>query len=298
MTVIWVLVVGMQLALQAPMNAALGRTVGRLPAALVSFVVGLVVILLICIGSGELSRILSIGDASLASLLGGLIGATWVATATFTVSRIGAGGVAAATISGQLVSSLLIDEFGWVGVESIHLTGLRLTGAVALLAGTALVVHRRHRSVGSGGFDRASVSAVLLMVAVGALIGFQHPLNAELAETIGGLNSAFINFATGTVLLAAIVFAAGLGSGLRKIGQVRWYYLLGGVIGLITVVTALTAVETIGAAGLTAAFVTGQLLASVALDRFSVFGLERRGITPARVSGVLLLVGGTLLTVI
>jgi len=297
LTVLWVALVGAQLAIQAPINSGLGRTVGKLPAALVSFLVGLLLLVLISLVSGHLGQFSSIGDAALPTLFGGLIGAAYVATATITISRIGAGAVAAATIAGQLTCSLVLDQFGWVGVDTIPVTGLRILGAVLLLAGTALVVHRRIYAEDVEGAGRTAMIAILAMVAAGAMVGIQHPLNAELAEHIGGVNSSVMNFATGTAVLTVIVFTAGLGGGLRRINEVRWYYLLGGVIGLITVITALTAVETIGAAGLTSALVTGQLLSSVALDRFGAFGLERRKVTVRRVAGVALLVAGTFLTV-
>lgn len=297
LTVVWVAVVGAQLAVQAPINSGLGRTVGKLPAALVSFLVGLLLLFLISLLSGQLGQFSSIGDAALPTLFGGLIGATYVATATITISRIGAGAVAAATIAGQLTCSLVVDQFGWVGVDTIPVTGLRILGAVLLLAGTVLVVHRRIYAEDVEGAGRTALVAIVAMVAAGAMVGVQHPLNAELAEHIGGVNSSVMNFATGTAVLAVIVFAAGLSGGLRRITEVRWFYLLGGVIGLITVITALTAVETIGAAGLTSALVTGQLLSSITLDRFGAFGLERRRVTVRRVAGVVLLVAGTFLTV-
>lgn len=59
----------------------------------------------------------------------------------------------------------------------------------------------------------------------------------------------------------------------------------------------LNAVESIGDSGLTSALVTGQLLSSVALDRFGAFGLEKRDVTVARLAGVALLIAGTFLTV-
>lgn len=297
LTVLWVAIVGAQLAIQAPINSGLGRTVGKLPAALISFLVGLLLLFLICLIGGQLGQFASIGDAAIPTLFGGLIGATYVATATITISRIGAGAVAAATIAGQLTCSLVVDQFGWVGVDTIPVTALRVLGAVLLLAGTALIVHRKAYTEDVGGAGRAGMIAILAMVAAGAMVAIQHPLNAELAEQIGGFNSSLMNFTTGSIVLAVIVFAAGLGGGLRKVTEVRWYYLLGGLIGLITVVTALTAVETIGAAGLTSALVTGQLLSSVALDRFGAFGLERRKVTLRRAAGVVLLVAGTFLTV-
>lgn len=297
LTVIWVALVGIQLAAQAPINGGLARSVGKLPAALISFLTGLVAITLICLFAGELAQFGDIGDASLPSLFPGLIGATWVAVATVTISRIGAGAVAAATIAGQLTCSLFVDNFGWVGVETIPVTGLRVLGVVLLLAGTLMVVFRRRYAEDIEGGGRAVVLAMVTMIAAGALVGFQHPLNAELAESIGGLDATLLNFFTGTVLLLLIVVATGQIGGVRRVGEARWYYLLGGLIGLITVITALTAVESIGAAGLTAALVTGQLLSSIALDRFGAFGMQRRPVTAVRLTGVVMLVAGTLLTV-
>lgn len=296
LTVLWVVVVGAQLAVQAPINNGLGRTVGKLPAALVSFAVGLCLLLLISLGSGSLGDFSSLGDAALPTLFGGLIGATYVATATVTIARIGAGAVAAATIAGQLTCSLLVDDFGWVGVDEIGISGLRILGAFLLLAGTGFVVYRRNNATEEGA-GRARLAAVAAMAGAGFMVGLQHPLNAELAEHIGGLNSSLMNFVTGTTMLAVIVFAAGLGGGLGRVREVRWYYFLGGAIGVVMVLSSLTAVETIGAAGLTSALVTGQLLSSVTLDRFGAFGLERRAITPLRAAGVLLLMIGTFLTV-
>lgn len=292
-----VVAVGANLAIQAPINGGLGRTVGKLPAALISFLVGLVALFLICLAFGHLDDFSSIGDAQTATLFGGLIGAIYVATATVTISRIGAGAVAAATIAGQLTSSVVIDDFGWVGVDQIPVTGLRVVGAVLLLAGTVLVVHRKKYVEDVEGAGKAGLIAIVAMAAAGVGVGFQHPMNAELADHIGGLNSSLMNFMTGTVLLIVLVAATRSVGQIKKVTEVRWYYLLGGLIGIVTVLSALTAVETIGAAGLTSALVTGQLLSSIALDRIGAFGLERRPITPIRIAGVVLLIAGTFLTV-
>ena len=59
--------------------------------------------------------------------------------------------------------------------------------------------------------------------------------------------------------------------------------------------TALLAVSAIGAGGVAAATVTGQLTAAVVIDRLGLFGLDQVAITPARVLGVGLLLAGTFL---
>ena len=57
--------------------------------------------------------------------------------------------------------------------------------------------------------------------------------------------------------------------------DVRWYYLLGGVLGAAYVFMALMTVGTIGAGGVAAATITGQLTMSVVIDRLGVLGLDR-----------------------
>jgi bacterial/archaeal transporter family-2 protein len=133
-------VVGGVLALQAPINAELGRATGKLPAALVSFTVGTVVLLLIVALAGDLDGLGSTFDVRWYYLIGGALGAAYVTAALITVSHIGAGGVAAATITGQLAISVVIDRLGILGLEKTPITGARIAGVALLLAGTYLVV--------------------------------------------------------------------------------------------------------------------------------------------------------------
>ena len=69
------------------------------------------------------------------------------------------------------------------------------------------------------------------------------------------------------------------------------------MLGAVYVTTALIAVQTLGAGGVTAATIAGQLAMSVFLDRVGALGLEQRGLTPLRVLGVALLAVGTILVV-
>ena len=59
----------------------------------------------------------------------------------------------------------------------------------------------------------------------------------------------------------------------------RWYYLTGGVLGVIFVSTLLVTVRTLGASGILAATLVGQMSASVVIDRFGLFGVERTVVT-------------------
>jgi bacterial/archaeal transporter family-2 protein len=139
--------------------------------------------------------------------------------------------------------------------------------------------------------------AVVLTAVAGGLIAAQAPINAELGRATGSLAAALVSFAVGSFALAAIVILSGKAGGLSSTFDVSWYYLIGGLLGAVYVTTALLAVPAIGAGGVAAATVTGQLTASVALDRLGAFGLDEVPLGPERLFGVALLLAGTFLIV-
>jgi bacterial/archaeal transporter family-2 protein len=139
--------------------------------------------------------------------------------------------------------------------------------------------------------------AVFFMAVVGGCIALQAPINAGLGKSTGSFAAATISFAVGTLLLAAIVILSGKAGGLGEVAHVEWYYLLGGALGAAYVFSALVLVDEIGAGGVAAATVTGQLTLSVVLDRFGFLGLEQQPISAERVLGVALLLAGTYLIV-
>ena len=139
--------------------------------------------------------------------------------------------------------------------------------------------------------------AVTLTVAVGGLIALQAPINAGLGRTTGNVAAAFVSFAIGTLLLALLVGVTGQAGGLSDTFTVNWYYLLGGALGVAYVYTVLVTVSSIGAGAVAAATVTGQLTASVIIDRLGILGLEEQPLSPERLIGVGLLLAGTYLVV-
>jgi transporter family-2 protein len=139
--------------------------------------------------------------------------------------------------------------------------------------------------------------AVLLTACAGGLIAVQAPINAGLGRSTGNFAAATISFAVGTVLLTAIVAISGKTEGLSNVTHVEWYYLLGGALGAAYVFSALVLVSEIGAGGVAAATISGQLTTSVLLDRIGFLGLEQTPLTLSRVLGVALLLAGTYLVV-
>ncbi len=139
--------------------------------------------------------------------------------------------------------------------------------------------------------------AVFVMAVVGGCIALQAPINAGLGKSTGSFAAATISFAVGTVLLVAIVVFSGKAAGLGDVAGVQWYYLLGGALGAAYVFSALVLVSQIGAGGVAAATVTGQLITSVVLDRIGFLGLDQEPLSAERLVGVVLLLAGTFLVV-
>jgi transporter family-2 protein len=128
-------------ALQAPINSMLGRAVGTWQAAFVSFVIGTVALTLIAsLATGGLGQIREARGLSWIYLTGGLLGAAYITSVLVTVRSLGAGGVVAATISGQLTVSVVVDQLGILGVAKQPITAARVVGIALLGIGTYLVV--------------------------------------------------------------------------------------------------------------------------------------------------------------
>jgi bacterial/archaeal transporter family-2 protein len=145
------------------------------------------------------------------------------------------------------------------------------------------------------GMDRGL--AIILTAGAGGLIALQAPINAGLGRATGSLAAAFVSFLIGTIALGAIVVLSGKAGGLDSAFDLRWYYLVGGLLGAVYVTNALIAIDVIGAGGVAALTVTGQLVASLAIDRFGLFGLDQISVGPERIVGVGLLLVGTVLVV-
>src|SRR5215213_4811463 len=133
--------VGGLIALQAPINSMLGKSVGSFQAAFISFAIGTLLLAVIAgVAKGGFG---SMGEARHLSwyyLSGGVLGAAYVTTVLVTVRELGAGPVVAATIAGQLTMSVVIDQFGLLGLPKDPISLGKVVGVVLLAAGVFLVV--------------------------------------------------------------------------------------------------------------------------------------------------------------
>ena len=135
------LAAGVLLPVQAGVNAQLRASVGSpIVAALISFVVG-------TLGLAAATVVLraphALRSAWLASpwwhWVGGLIGALYVLASIVLAPRLGAATLVAAIVAGQMLASLILDQYGLVGFPLHPITGLRVLGAALVIGGVILV---------------------------------------------------------------------------------------------------------------------------------------------------------------
>jgi transporter family-2 protein len=133
--------VGGLIALQAPINSMLGKATGSFQAAFISFAIGTVVLAIIAaFAKGGFGSMDEARTLSWYYLTGGVLGAAYVTTVLVTVRELGAGPVVAATIAGQLSASVVLDQFGLLGLPKDPITVGKVIGVLLLAAGVYLVV--------------------------------------------------------------------------------------------------------------------------------------------------------------
>ena len=137
--ILTVVAVGGLIPLQAGINASLRASLNSpIFAAITNFGVGGA--LLVLFGSRVTAP--SLAEAARTpwwQWVGGSMGAVLVLAGVLLSHRLGAATFVASIILGQLVSSVVLDHFGWAGYAQHSLNGVRVLGLALLAAGVYLI---------------------------------------------------------------------------------------------------------------------------------------------------------------
>ena len=138
---------------------------------------------------------------------------------------------------------------------------------------------------------------LLLAFLAGAMLPLQAALNARLGRVLGSPIWASSVSGAVTTLTLVIVGAAILRAPPRVagLGDVPWWAWTGGLCGVVALIGMTAATPRLGAATMIAAVICGQVIFSLVLDRFGLFGLAAQCLSPRRVLAACLLLSGALL---
>ena len=302
------LLVGGLLAVQAAANLQLTAAVGT-PYGASTVQLGLAASLLaiLAVVAGAAGAVKLLPEVPAWQLLGGLASPLYITSGILLFPRLGALAAVGLFVTGQMFASVGLDLFGLLGIERKPLSAGLVLGALAVLSGITVMIRVHHPTkAGSDGTPRAAAATrrivwILLGIAAGAALPVQGAVNARLRQGLDEpLAVATISFAVATLTIAVVLL---LLLGLRRTSSPRvrplrempWWGWLGAACAAAYVTATFLLMPAIGAATTVALTVTGQQLASAAIDARGLLRLPRRPLTGPRAAGLALLVAGSAL---
>lgn len=133
--------VGALIPVQTGTNARLKEAFGEaLPAVIVSSSLGIILLVAVTLGARTpWPSLSSLGGAPWWGWLGGALGAVYAVATVLLARELGAAPLTALVVTGQLVCSVMLDHFGWVGFTE-HAAGIgRIVGCLLMMAGFFLI---------------------------------------------------------------------------------------------------------------------------------------------------------------
>lgn len=134
--------IGLVIPLQSAVNSALRDTLrsGSLLAALISFAVGTLFLAVLSVAMGQpFGTLAGLPRIAWWQWLGGVLGAFFVFGSTLLAPRIGLAAMISLIVAGQVLSSLVFDRYGLLGLPVRDVSWIRMVGVVLMLGGAILV---------------------------------------------------------------------------------------------------------------------------------------------------------------
>jgi len=138
---------------------------------------------------------------------------------------------------------------------------------------------------------------MLLALIVGCLLPVQASINAKLGTFLKApLMAALVNFIVGGFILLTVIIGTRTPNNIvLAIKEAPVYAWIGGLMGCIYVTSIIFLVPRLGAALSFGLIIAGQMVFSLALDHFGLFGVPVQPINWGRIAGVFLIFAGILL---
>jgi bacterial/archaeal transporter family-2 protein len=137
----------------------------------------------------------------------------------------------------------------------------------------------------------------ILPLLAGVAMSVQAGVNSQLRTILSNpILAAFISFVTGSLALMILLFFSKKGLPPVEIySSISWYKYIGGLLGVIVVVSVILSVPKIGAANMFVLIIAGQLVTAVILDHYGFLGMKPNAVSFQKVAGMLFLIVGAYL---
>ncbi len=133
------LIGGLSIGLQAPLAHIINQRLGILESVFIIHLGGLVTVLVLLLfkGGGNLGQWQHVPWYA---LLGGVLGVALISAQVYIIPSIGIAATLTLIIAGQLLMATCIDHFGIFEIETIRLSGTRVSGLAIVLLGVWLTI--------------------------------------------------------------------------------------------------------------------------------------------------------------
>jgi transporter family-2 protein len=295
----FLLFVGSLLALQAAANVQLSTAVGSpFGASTLQLGIGAAVLIAVALPAGALGAFDVLGHARVWHLIGGVGSAVYITAGILLFPRLGAVVSVGLFIAGQMLASVLLDGFGWLGVDREPVDVAAVAGTATVIVAAVLIVRAQTGSDALETAVRGRLGWTALGLVAGAVLPIQGAINAQLrADLDQPLAAGTFSFLVATTAMAiglviALTVARAPRPRLDGLDRLPWWGWLGGLVGATYVTSVFVLIPEIGVAPTIALTVAGQQLASLLVDRYGLLRLPRRRISAVRLAGVVLLLAG------
>ena len=145
-----------------------------------------------------------------------------------------------------------------------------------------------------GGGTAAAASLALVAGLAGSI---QVAVMGRFGQRIGSFEALAANLIFSAIIATAVLLVlrqslAGFGDALRS---PWWYWVGGGGMGVVVVLSITVVTPRIGAAATIGLLIAGQLAMGVVIDTYGLFGVDKVALSWPRILGVLLLAAGAVL---
>lgn len=134
-----IILLGVVLAVHLAMNGRVGNIMDNARVANALFwTIGAVTAIIVGLTGWESGAFSSLSEINPLLLTAGAMGALLVFAIAWLIPRTGAGNVFILLLTGQVVGSLVISHFGWLGSPQEPISLMQLGGALVMMAGAAM----------------------------------------------------------------------------------------------------------------------------------------------------------------
>ncbi|PJN89065.1 DMT family transporter [Bacillus sp. mrc49] len=138
------------------------------------------------------------------------------------------------------------------------------------------------------------MKGILFSIIAGIFISLQGVFNTRMSEDISGWHTTAIVHLVGFILSIIIYLIArdGRAEGFR---EVPYFYLLGGILGVVIVFGEMTSINLLGMSLAIATILIAQLLCAFIIDTKGLFGMIKHKVSFQQVIGMAMMLVGVIL---